>query len=208
MGWFQEQSSHVIPEEREMAHVSIIGTGNMGQAISALAAKGGNSVELFNTSDRDKPVTGDIVVLAVYYPVVADVLATRGEQLAGKIVVDITNPLNVETFDDLTVPADSSATAEIAAALPNSRVLKAFNTTFAGALASGTVGGLQTTVLVAGDDNDAKAELIGLVSAGGLRAIDAGGLKRARELEALGFLQITLAASDKVSWTGGFAIAP
>jgi NADPH-dependent F420 reductase len=208
MGWFQEQSSHVIPEEREMAHVSIIGTGNMGQAISALAAKGGNSVELFNTSDRDKPVTGDIVVLAVYYPVVADVLATRGEQLAGKIVVDITNPLNVETFDDLTVPADSSATAEIAAALPNSRVLKAFNTTFAGALAAGTVGGLQTTVLVAGDDNDAKAELIGLISAGGLRAIDAGGLKRARELEALGFLQITLAASDKVSWTGGFAIAP
>jgi 8-hydroxy-5-deazaflavin:NADPH oxidoreductase len=208
MGWFQEQSSHVIPEEREMARVSIIGTGNMGQAISALAAKGGNSVELFNTSDRDKPVTGDIVVLAVYYPVVADVLATRGEQLAGKIVVDITNPLNVETFDDLTVPADSSATAEIAAALPNSRVLKAFNTTFAGALAAGTVGGLQTTVLVAGDDNDAKAELIGLVSAGGLRAIDAGGLKRARELEALGFLQITLAASDKVSWTGGFAIAP
>jgi 8-hydroxy-5-deazaflavin:NADPH oxidoreductase len=208
MGWFQEQSSHVIPEEREMAHVSIIGTGNMGQAISALAAKGGNSVELFNTSDRDKPVTGDIVVLAVYYPVVADVLATRGEQLAGKIVVDITNPVNVETFDDLTVPADSSATAEIAAALPNSRVLKAFNTTFAGALAAGTVGGLQTTVLVAGDDNDAKAELIGLVSAGGLRAIDAGGLKRARELEALGFLQITLAASDKVSWTGGFAIAP
>src|SRR3954454_8071895 len=208
MGWFQEQSSHVIPEEREMAHVSIIGTGNMGQAISALAAKGGNSVELFNTSDRDKPATGDIVVLAVYYPVVADVLATRGEQLAGKIVVDITNPLNVETFDDLTVPADSSATAEIAAALPNSRVLKAFNTTFAGALAAGTVGGLQTSVLVAGDDNDAKAELIGLVSAGGLRAIDAGGLKRARELEALGFLQITLAASDKVSWTGGFAIAP
>jgi NADPH-dependent F420 reductase len=208
MGWFQEQSSHVIPEEREMAHVSIIGTGNMGQAISALAAKGGNSVELFNTSDRDKPVTGDIVVLAVYYPVVADVLATRGEQLAGKIVVDITNPLNVETFDSLTVPADSSATAEIAAVLPNSRVLKAFNTTFAATLAAGTVGGLQTTVLVAGDDNDAKAELIGLISAGGLRAIDAGGLKRARELEALGFLQITLAATEKVSWTGGFAVAP
>jgi NADPH-dependent F420 reductase len=191
-----------------MATVSIIGTGNMGQAISALAAKGGNSVELFNSSDRDKQVTGDIVVLAVYYPVVADVLATRGEQLAGKIVVDITNPLNVETFDSLTVPADSSATAEIAAALPNSRVLKAFNTTFAAALAAGTVGGLQTTVLVAGDDNDAKAELIGLISAGGLRAIDAGGLKRARELEALGFLQITLAATEKVSWTGGFAVAP
>jgi predicted dinucleotide-binding enzyme len=191
-----------------MATVSIIGAGNMGQAISALAAKGGNSVELFNSSDRDKQVTGDIVVLAVYYPVVADVLATRGEQLAGKIVVDITNPLNVQTFDSLTVPADSSAAAEIAAALPNSRVLKAFNTTFAATLVAGTVGGLPTTVLVAGDDNDAKAELVGLISAGGLRAIDAGGLKRARELEALGFLQITLAAAEKVPWTGGFAVVP
>ena len=191
-----------------MAHVSIIGTGNMGQAISALAAKGGNSVELFNTSDADKQVTGDIVVLAVPYPAVADVIAKRREQLAGKIVVDITNPLNFQTFDELTVPADSSATAEIAAALPTSRVVKAFNTTFAGTLAGGTVGGLPTTVLIAGDDADAKQELIGLVSAGGLRAIDAGGLKRARELEGVGLLQITLAAAEKVSWTGGFAIAP
>ena len=70
-------------------------------------------------------------MLAVPYPAVADIIASRGEQLAGKVVVDITNPLNFETFDSLVVPADSSATAEIAAALPQSRVLKAFNTTFA-----------------------------------------------------------------------------
>ena len=191
-----------------MTRVSIIGTGNMGQVISALAGKGGYAVELFNTSDADKPVIGDIVVLAVPYPAVADIIAKRREQLAGKIVVDITNPMNVQTFDDLTVAADSSATAEIAAALPTSRVLKAFNTTFAGTLAAGSVGGLPTTVLIAGDDADAKQELIGLVSAGGLRAIDAGGLKRARELEAVGLLQITMAAAEKVSWTGGFAIVP
>jgi 8-hydroxy-5-deazaflavin:NADPH oxidoreductase len=191
-----------------MAHVSIIGTGNMGQAISALASKGGNTVELFNSSDADKTVTGDIVVLAVPHPAVANVIAQRGDQLAGKIVVDITNPMNVQTFDDLTVPADSSAAAEIAAALPSARVLKAFNTNFAGALAAGIVGGQPTTVLVAGDDADAKAELAGLVNAGGLRAIDAGGLKRARELEAIGLLQITLAAAEKVSWTGGFAVVP
>jgi predicted dinucleotide-binding enzyme len=61
-------------------------------------------------------------------------------------------------------------------------------------------------VLIAGDDADAKALLTGIVSSGGLRAIDAGGLKRARELEALGFLQITLAAAEKISWTGGFAV--
>ena len=63
-------------------------------------------------------MTGDVVVLAVPYPAVSDVIAQRGEQLAGKIVVDITNPLNFETFDSLVVPADSSAAAEIAAALP------------------------------------------------------------------------------------------
>ena len=189
-----------------MAHVSIIGTGNMGSVLSGLVTKGGNTVEQFDTSTTDRPVTGDVVVLAVPYPAVRQVLAERGEQLAGKIVVDITNPLDFTTFDRLTVPADSSATAEIAAALPSSRVLKAFNTTFAATLASGKVGGETTTVLIAGDDADAKTLLAGIVSAAGLRAVDAGGLTRARELEALGFLQITLAASEKIAWTGGFAI--
>ena len=191
-----------------MAHLSIIGTGNMGQAIAGVAGKGGNTVELFNQSDHDKPITGDIVVLAVPFPAVADVVTRRGGQMSGKVVVDITNPLNVETFDDLTVPPDSSAAAEIAAALPESRMIKAFNTNFAGTLAAGTVGGLPTTVLLAGDDPDAKAALIGVVTAAGLRAVDAGGLKRARELEALGFLQISLAANEKISWTGGFAVVP
>jgi len=189
-----------------MAHVSIIGTGNMGSVLAGLVTKGGNTVETFNTSDVDKPVTGDVVILAVYYQAVREVLAQRGDQLAGKVVVDITNPVNVETFDGLTVPADSSAAAEIAAALPSSKVLKAFNTTFATSLGSGKVGSEPTTVLIAGDDADAKALLTGIVTAAGLRAVDAGGLKRARELEALGFLQITLAAAEKISWTGGFAV--
>ena len=191
-----------------MTHVSIIGSGNMGQAIAGLAAKGGHTVELFNSSDADKPVTGDLVVLAVPYPAVANVLSQRADQLAGKVVVDITNPVNFQTFDSLTVPADSSATAEIAAALPQSRVLKAFNTAFAATLASGTVGERPTTVLIAGDDADAKAMLADLVTAGGLQAIDAGSLRRARELEALAFLEITLAAAQKTSWAGGFAIVP
>ncbi len=189
-----------------MASISIIGTGNMGQAIAAIAGKGDNNVEVFNTSDADRQVTGDIVVLAVPYPAVAGVLAERGASLAGKVVVDITNPLNFETFDSLTVPADGSATAEIAAALPESRVVKAFNTNFASTLASGAVGDLTTTVLIAGDDADAKSQVSEIVASGGLDAIDAGSLSRARELEAIGFLQIKLAASEKVSWTGGFGI--
>jgi NADPH-dependent F420 reductase len=189
-----------------MAHVSIIGTGNMGQAISSVVTKGGHTVELIGHSDTDRPATGEIVVLAVPYPALADVLDTRGGQLSGKVVVDITNPLNFETFDSLTVPADSSAAAEIAAALPQSRVVKAFNTTFAATLASGSVGDRPTTVLIAGDDAAAKSLLADVITAGGVRAIDAGGLRRARELEALGFLQITLAAQEKVSWTGGFTV--
>jgi NADPH-dependent F420 reductase len=189
-----------------MAHVSIIGTGNMGQAIAGLVSRGGNTVELLGHDDADKPVTGEVVVLAVYYGAVADVIAQRGEQLAGKVVVDITNPVDVETFDSLVVPADGSATAEIAAALPQSRVVKAFNTTFAATLAAGTVGGQPTTVLVAGDDAGAKSLLAGIVTAAGLRVVDAGSLRRARELEALGFLQITLAAGEQIAWTGGFAV--
>jgi 8-hydroxy-5-deazaflavin:NADPH oxidoreductase len=90
--------------------------------------------------------------------------------------------------------------------LPQSRVIKAFNTTFAATLAGGAVGELPTTVLITGDDGDAKPLLGEMVTAGGLRAIDAGSLRRARELEALGFLQITLAAGEKVSWAGGFAV--
>ena len=190
-----------------MAHVTIIGTGNMGQAISSIVTRGGNTVEHIGHADTAKPVTGDVVVLAVPFPAVAEIVASRGEQLAGKVVVDITNPLNFETFDSLVTPADGSATADLAAALPQSHVLKAFNTNFAATLASGAVGGVPTTVLIAGDDADAKALLADLVSAGGLRAVDAGALSRARELEALGFLQLTLAVGEKVSWTGGFAVA-
>ena len=189
-----------------MTNLSILGTGNMGQAIAEIAARGGHSVQQLGADDLGTAVTGDIVVLAVPYPAVSDVIAQRGEQLAGKIVVDITNPLNFETFDSLVVPADSSAAAEIARALPNSRVLKAFNTTFAGTLAAGTVGPVTTTVLIAGDDAEAKSALAAVVTSGGLKAIDAGSLKRARELEALGFLQLTLAANEKVSWTGGFGV--
>lgn len=189
-----------------MTHVSIIGKGNMGQAIAKVVSAGGNTVELLGRADAGTVPAGDVVVLAVPYPALADVLASHGAHLAGKVVVDITNPLNFETFDGLTVAADASATAELAAALPDSRVVKAFNTTFAGTLAAGVVGPLTTTVLIAGDDADAKATLADVVRAGGLTAIDAGSLRRARELEAIGFLQITLAAAEKVAWTGGFGV--
>ena len=189
-----------------MTNVSILGKGNMGPAIATVVEKAGGTVQLLGSNDLDQPVTGDIVVLAVPFPAVETVIEQRGDQLAGKVVVDITNPVDFETFDSLVVPAESSATAEIASALPESRVVKAFNTNFAATLASGTVADRPTTVLIAGDDADAKEQLAEVVKAGGLQTADAGDLRRARELEAIGFLQIKLAATEQIGWTGGFAV--
>ena len=203
-----------------MTVVTIVGAGNMGTAIAGVVAKGGNTVQVL-TKDPQKtsaaipaathgtvgePITSDIVILALPYAAVADVLSQYAGVLDGKVVVDITNPVDFATFDSLVVPVGSSAAAVIAETLPGSSVLKAFNTTFAATLASGTVGAERTAVLIAGDDADAKAALAAVVEAGGLRAVDAGSLKRAHELEALGFLQLTLAAGNKTSWTSGFAL--
>ena len=191
-----------------MANFTIIGTGNMGTAIGGVLTAGGSDVTLVSHENvGTTPASGDVAILAVPYPAVDEIIAAYGEQLQGKIVVDITNPLNFETFDSLVVPVGSSATAQIQAILPGSTVLKAFNTTFAATLASQQVGGLQTTVLIAGDDSDAKTLLPAAITAGGVAAIDAGSLARAHELEAIGFLQLTLAAGEKISWAGGFAVA-
>jgi NADPH-dependent F420 reductase len=194
--------------EALVAVITVLGTGKMGTVLGGLAAKAGYDVELLGRADAGRPVTGDLVVLALPYPAVAHVLAQRGDQLAGRVVVDITNPVDFATFDAYLVPADGSATAEIAAALPDSRVVKAFNTTYEAHLATGRVGDEPTTVLVAGDDDDAKAQVSAWVTAAGLRAVNAGSLKRARELEALCFLQMALSARGVTSWAGGFALVP
>ena len=132
-----------------------------------------------------------MVVLAVYFPDAQAAVAQYGEALSGKVVVDITNPVN-ESFDGLVTPPDGSAAQELAARAPGARVVKAFNTTFAGTLSEGHVAGQPLDVLIAGDDEEAKATVAQLAEDGGLRPIDAGPLKRARELEAAGLLHMTL----------------
>jgi len=189
-----------------MASVSIIGTGNMGAAITSIALKGGHKVQQLGHGDGAIAIEGDVVILAVPHAALADIVAQRGEALVDKVVVDITNPVDFDTMDGLVVGSDTSAAAALADALPRSAIVKAFNTNFAGTLAAGTVGPLTTAVLVAGDDEEAKAQVVALVTSGGLNGVDAGALKRARELEALGFLQITLAAREQISWAAGFAI--
>ena len=134
-----------------------------------------------------------MVVLAVPYDAAVTVLREYGEVLSGKTVVDITNPVDWQTFDGLVTPGDSSATEEIQKGAPEGvGLVKAWNTTFAGTLVAGEVAGQPLDVFVAGDEAGAKEAVIGLVESAGSRAIDAGPLRRARELERLGFLGMTL----------------
>jgi 8-hydroxy-5-deazaflavin:NADPH oxidoreductase len=189
--------------------VTIIGTGNMARGIGARTLAGGHSLTLVGKDDEraqeaasalegsvatsvsGDPIDGDVVVLAVYYPDARGAVEQYADQLAGKPVVDITNPVN-ETFDGLVVPADGSATQELAALAPEARFVKAFNTTFARTLGSGEVSGQPLDVLIAGDDEAAKEAVAMLARDGGLNPIDTGGQDRARELEALGLLHMTL----------------
>ena len=128
------------------------------------------------------PLPGDVVVLAVWYQAVPDVLARYGDQLDGKVVVDITNPVDPETYAPLTVEAGSVA-QEIAATVPGAKVVKAFNTTFAGTLVEGQVAGTPLDLFLASDDEAAKAAGRQLAADGGLRAIDVGPLALAHQLE-------------------------
>jgi predicted dinucleotide-binding enzyme len=205
-----------------MTTVTVIGAGNFGSIVAGIAAKGGTGVQVL-ARDVEKAravagplggtagtvgdeVTGDVVVLAVPYGAVADLVEVYPSAFDGKVLVDVTNPVDFSTFDDLVVPADSSAAKQLQDAVPGAKVVKAFNTNFGGTLASGEIGSVPTTVLVAGDDADAKQTLVELVTAAGLQGLDAGSLKRARELEAIGLLQMTLAGAEKISWGGGLAV--
>jgi 8-hydroxy-5-deazaflavin:NADPH oxidoreductase len=195
-------------------NVTVIGAGNMGRGIGTRLVSGGNDVQIV---DRDPAearalaeelagqgsgsataaaegdsIEGDVVVLAVYYGSVPGLLEQYGDQLAGKVVVDISNPVDIETYSSLVTPPDSSAAEEIAKVLPDASVVKAFNTTFAGTLAEGQAAGEQLDVFLAGDDEGARRKVSELIEAGGMRAIDAGPLSRARQLEHLGMLHIVL----------------
>jgi 8-hydroxy-5-deazaflavin:NADPH oxidoreductase len=190
-------------------NVTIIGTGNMARGIATRALAGGHSVTLLGreagkadalagelsadvrTGTVGDPVEGDVVVLAVPYGAVDDVLGAAGGELDGKVVVDITNPVDFASFSPLQLDAGSAA-QEIAGKASGAKVAKAFNTTFAGTLVEGKVAGQPLDVLIAADDDDARHAVARLVEDGGMRAVDAGPLARAHELEALGYLHMAL----------------
>jgi len=205
-----------------MNSVTIIGAGAIGSAVAAIAVKSGATVQILTPDLQEAAsvaqrvgaesgtvgdeISGDVVILAVPYSALSALADTYRGQFEGKVVVETTNPVDAKTFDGLMVPPDSSATAELQAQLPGARVLKAFNTNFAATLSTGRTGDAPLTVLVAGDDESARQSVIDLVHAAGLEATSAGSLKRARELEAIGFMQMVLAAQEVISWNGGFAL--
>jgi NADPH-dependent F420 reductase len=192
-------------------NVTIVGAGNMGRGIGSRVVAGGHQVEIVGRDpakaqqlandlggsatalDPGAPFGGEVVVFAVYYPGIKDALRQYADQLAGKVVVDITNPVNTQTWDRLATAPGSSSAEETQQLVPEgTAVVKAFNTTFAGTLVAGEVSGQQLDVLIAGDDDNAKQRVAQLVSDGGLRPVDVGPLARAQQLEQLGFLHISL----------------
>jgi 8-hydroxy-5-deazaflavin:NADPH oxidoreductase len=194
-----------------MSKITIIGAGNMGRGIGTRLAGEQNQLQVLAPTIEhatrlagdlggsttgggvDDPIDGEVVVLETPYEGAIDFVSKRGEDLTGKVVVDITNPVDWASFDRLVTPHDSSAAQEIAAKLPKGvPVVKAFNTTFAATLANGEVSGQQLDVFIAADDEEAKRKVARLVESAGLRPVDAGPLRRAQQLEHLGFLHMAL----------------
>ena len=205
-------------------NVTIIGSGNMGRGIGTRAAAGGHSVTFVDVNPEvaekaaadvkasakkgakvsaaslNDAVLGDVVVLAVWYGTNIEIAKQLGTKLAGKVVVDIANPLN-STYDGLATAPDSSSAEDLAKAIASgAKVVKAFNTTFAGTLVTGESGGQKLDVFIAGDDADAKSKVSQLVTDGGMRAIDAGPLHRARQIEGMQLLHIVTQGALGTNW--------
>ncbi len=190
-----------------MSSISIIGSGNMAGAIGTLAIAGGNAVEVIGR-DAGKSAalaktlgggatagtfgaapSGDIVILAVLFDSAVPAVREFGDALAGKIIIDITNPFDA-TGTGLAVPHNTSIAQMVAEAAPASaHVVKAFNTLFRHVLAQGG----PADVFMAGDDAQAKASVSTFIQSIGLRPRDTGDLSMAHWLEGAGLLEMGLA---------------
>ncbi len=188
--------------------ITVIGAGNMGRGIGTRAVAGGNEVEIIDRHPEDArdlarelgpkataggEVSGEIVVLALPYEQIAAAVRQHQGALAGRIVIDIANPLDWSSLDRVITAEGSSSAEETARLVPDgTAVVKAFNTTFAATLVAGEAAGESLQVLMAGDDAGAKAKVASLVEAGGMRPIDVGPLTRARMLEQVGLFHIAI----------------
>jgi 8-hydroxy-5-deazaflavin:NADPH oxidoreductase len=211
--------------------IAIIGaSGNMGSAISKSLAKGnyrlllckdeqGKVQTVVNDITNNNPTAdleaigcsaeasweADIIIVAVPYAAEKEV-AERIKQYANqKIVISISNPLN-QTFNGLVTAPDTSAAEELQKLLPNSKVVKAFNTTFAADFASPVIDGKQVDAFVAGNDQEALQTVSELVSTAGFNPIIAGDLSVSRTLENMQLLLIQLGMKYNYNWLAGWKI--
>ena len=190
-----------------MTTISIIGSGNMAEAIGTRAAKHGHVVELLGRStDKAQALAerighgaiagtygatpaGDIVIIAVLYANAVDVVAQFGDALAGKVLVDITNPFNSDASGVVTTRGHSAAEQIAAVAPKGTHVVKAFNTIFGGVIAADE----RLDAFYAGDQAEAKAQVADFLRSIGMEPRDAGGLGMAHALEWAGILLVGLA---------------
>jgi 8-hydroxy-5-deazaflavin:NADPH oxidoreductase len=194
-----------------MSSISIIGTGNMARAIGTRAVAGGNTVEVLGR-DQSKAAdlaralgattgewgaipAGDIVIVALPYASVVPVVAQYADALAGKVIVDISNPFN-SAGDGLAVGEGTSVAQRVAEAAPaTASVVKAFNTIFGQVLEK-----RRPDVFIAGDNAQAKAAVEAFIESLGLRPLDVGGLTMARWLEGAGLVVVGLARHGVGNW--------
>jgi len=200
--------------------ITIIGTGNMAKAIATRLIAGGHGIRfharemeqgeaLAKSLNAEVEAMGaqldEVVVLAIPFGEIVNVAELYGDAFSGKVVIDITNPIDFATFE-LIPPAGTAGAEEVANLMPEASVVKAFNTTFAGTLTKGEIAGQPLDVFVAADDPTAKETVMQLVKDAGLRAINAGPLENARHLE--GFQLIHMSQQDelKTGWMSGIKI--
>jgi predicted dinucleotide-binding enzyme len=203
-------------------NIAIIGSGNVGGALAKSSVKAGHTVTLTSKNpthaeakakdtgaravrSATEAVKGaDIVILAVPYSAVDDVLGEVGDALAGKVLIDVTNRMKREAIAESVDGA--SAAEEIQRKAPKAKVAKAFNYAFATRQADPKIDGVALDGYVASDDADAKAKTLALAGSIGFRPIDAGPLAMARALEALGILNIALQMQHGWPWQTGWKL--
>jgi predicted dinucleotide-binding enzyme len=185
--------------------IAIIGKGHVGGALARGLAKAGHQVRAVGRDEkaaREAVSEAELVFLAVPYVALEAALASLGDGLRDKWVVDVTNPLTKDR--QLALGFTSSGAEELQKKLPAAKVVKAFNMVFAQTMESGRAQGQQLTVFVAGDDPGAKAAVLSLAAAVGFDALDAGPLRNARLLEPLAFLNIQLGHALGFGTDAGF----
>ncbi len=204
-------------------NVAIIGAGNVGTALATSLTRAGHDVVIASRDPQDAAAAAvasgariaptnvaavadaDVVVLAVYYPSIADLAAELKGVVADKIIVDVSNRMAFGA-DGPEIDTTSSNSEAIAELFPTAHVVKAFNTLFASRQVDPVVDGTQLDGFVAGDDEAAKAIVLELVASIGLDPVDVGPLVRARQLEGLAFLNMALNISNGGAWQSGWKL--